>query len=267
MSRTLALTRAQIKVRMLRALSGHSQEEFERETQVDNIAGMENGLRPPSASQIARMCSSVDLAPEDIETVLQSYEACVVRNRGEADPPAPLRRAELERADSMTAILDDFEARIQANEKERPARLAADLAVERERARASWERVKGLGFDEIVLVARSAREYQTWALVELICNESVRMVSSSAERARDLAGLAVEIAGRVRLSPGWHRRILGFAKAHLASAQNAAGDGDTARETMEEAERLWDSGEDESRILDADRFFDLEASISLLGAM
>lgn len=257
-------TRAQLKVRMLRAFSGLSQEEFERETQVDNIAGMESGLRHPTAAQIARMCDSLNITPEGCETLFQDYEARVAKGRVISTLPEPLRTPG-GGMPSMAAILEEAEARLGRSGEER----AANRTAEREQARGPWERLKGLGsFDEMVLVARSAKELQTWAVVELICEESARAAASaeSTGYARNLAELAVEIAGRIRASEGWRLRVRGFAMAHLANALKSAGNLDAARETMEEAERLWESGQDPEQILDPGRFLDLEASITLSDA-
>ena len=263
-----SLTRAQLKVRMLRALSGQSQEEFERSTQVDNIAGMENGQRHPTAVQIARMCETLQIGPEDCETLLQDYEARVARHQaakagsGSAGPEPPL--VVPASAPSIAAMLEEAEERLGRAGEER----AATRAAEREQARGPWERLKKLeSFDEMVLVARSSKELQTWAVVELICEESARVASGDdPERARNLAELAVEVAGRIRATDAWRQRVRGFAMAHLANALHAAGESDAAREPMEEAERLWESGQDPEQILDPGRFLDLEASISLSDA-
>ena len=253
------LTRNQLKVRVLRALSGLSQEELEREAQVENIAGIENGSRHVTASQVARMCRSAGLTPESCEGLIQEYEAQVARAARRLDEEAsrrPDRRPVPEPALSIAGIIEEAEARISRIGEERRALRAA----EREVARSSWERVKGLSFADMALLARSAREYQTWALVELICDESAQAIEQ--EHARDLAGLAVEIAGRVRAAEGWCLRLRGFALAHLAKAQHAAGDPGAARETLAEAERLWESGEDPEEILDADRFRSLKESVA-----
>lgn len=274
MARTL--TRAQLKVRMLRALSGLSQEDFERSTQVPNIGGMEKGDRHPTAVQIARMCEVLNITTDDSEMLIQDYEARVARYKaaGAAGPEPPL--ALPAKTPGIAAIVEEAEIRLgRAGEEHAAAR-----AAEREQARGPWERLKKLeSFDEMVLVARSAKEFQTWAVVELICDETREMVGAAsdgnrgdrddrdvAERARNLAELAVEISGRIRAVDSWRTRLRGYAMAHLANAQSAAGDVDTARETMEEAERLWESGQDPEQILDPGRFHDLEAAISFSDA-
>lgn len=265
---TRTLTRGQLKTRVLRALSGLSQEDFERETQVENIAGIESGSRQATPSQVARMCPSAGLTPESCERLIQEYEAHVAHDAREREAEVsarPERRPVPESALTIVGIIEEYEARISRHGEERKARRAA----EREVARGSWERAKDLSLDDVLLLARASREYQSWALVELICDESVRAAVSGgggggggAERARDLAGLAVEIAGHIRASPGWCRRLRGFAMAHLAKARHAAGDPGAARETLAEAERLWKSGEDDDGVLDAGRFRSLKASLA-----
>jgi transcriptional regulator with XRE-family HTH domain len=262
MARTL--TRGQLKARMLRALSGLSQEDFERETQVENVAGIESGSHHITAGQVARMCASAGLTPESCEMLIQKYEAQVARVAHAAEHPAPgpERRPGPEPGMSIAGIIEEFEARISRHGEERSAQREA----EREVARGSWERAEGLSFDDVALLARASREFQSWALVEVVCDLSAISAISgeqgSAERTRDLAGLAVEIAGHVRGSEGWCRRLRGFALAHLASAQHAAGDPGAARKTLAEAERLWESGEDSDRVLDAGRFQGLKASLT-----
>lgn len=258
MARTL--TRGQLKARVLRALSGLSQEDFERETQVENIAGIESGSHHITASQVARMCTSAGLTPESCEMLIQKYEAQVAHVAHAAQQAQrPERRPGPERGMSIAGIIEDFEARLSRIGEERSAQRAA----EREVARGSWDLAEGLSFDDVALLARASREFQSWALVELICNESAQAVEQgSAERARDLAGLAVELAAHVRGSEAWCQRVRGFALAHLANARHAAGDPGAARETFAEAERLWESGEDSDRVLDADRFQGLKASLT-----
>lgn len=253
-------TRAQLKVRMLRAVSGVSQEEFERATGVPNIAGMESGARHPTAAQIARMCELVNITPDDCETLLQDYEARVARHKAEGgfgtEPPFMVPGS----IPSIARLLEEAEVRLGQISEEKIAARAAERAA----AKGPWERLKKLGsFDEMVLVARSSKELQTWAVVELICNESSHAAAvDDAQQARNLGELALEIAGRIRAPESWRLRVRGFAMAHVAFALHIGGQEDLARETMEEAERLWEAGVDPEKVLDQGKFHDLESTIS-----
>ena len=69
---------------------------------------------------------------------------------------------------------------------------------DRERANDLWARLEPLPEDEQLAVVRVAREFQNWALLERVCQESVSEASREAGRAASLARLAQEIATRVR---------------------------------------------------------------------
>lgn len=255
------MTRNQLKARVLRALSGLSQEDFERRTGVEGIAGIESGSRHLTAEQVAQMCASAGLTPEGCERLIQEYEAHAARRARERDAagtPRPERRPVPEPGTSIAGIIEDFEARLSRIGEERKELRAA----ERKAARDSWERVRGLSLDEVALLARATLEYRSWALVELLCDESVRAAEQGhAERAQDLAGLAVETAIYVRGSEGWCNRIRGFALAHLAKARLAAGYSAGTDISLAEADRLWKSGDDPDGVLDADRFAALQATL------
>jgi tetratricopeptide (TPR) repeat protein len=137
-----------------------------------------------------------------------------------------------------------------------------EVALDRAEARKSWERLRPLEtLAEMSLVTRVAREFQGWAMVELLCDESERAASKCVERARILAQVAVEIAQNLRVPEGWQRRLLGYAMAHLANTRRVAGDFDVADVTLTEAKRLWETGSDPDQLLDPGRLLDLEASL------
>ena len=71
-------------------------------------------------------------------------------------------------------------------------------AEDRERASDLWARLEPLPEDERLAVVRVAREFQNWALLERVCQESLAEASREARRAASLARLAQEIAARVR---------------------------------------------------------------------
>ncbi len=248
------MTRAQLKVRMLRGLSGLTQEEFERAAGVEHVAHMEHGLRNPDAGQIARMCSSLNLTPENCEEMLRFYETRSAANAGRESVPVPEAPVVRDRTEwTIEAIVERWDARFAAR-RDRAAVCAAD----RERARRAWQDLSRLEtVEDMAVVARVGRDFQTWAMVELLCGESLE-----SSLAVGLAGLAVEIARRVKVSDGWRSRLLGFATLHLAKARHAAGETDAARRMVPEARNLWDAGLDPESRLDSRRFARLEAELA-----
>jgi tetratricopeptide (TPR) repeat protein len=253
--------RPHLKARLLRACSGLSQEEFQRQTGVDNIGGIEEGLRLPTPSQISRMCAILDLSPADCEEMLRDYESRKARNRGQGGAPSPERPPSGKRnAPSIEAIIDDAEARMAGHD---PGEEAHELrSAERAEARESWQRLKEVEtLEEMSLVVRISHEFQRWATVELLCDESERAASKNVERAGILARVAVAIVLSLRVPEGWYRRLLGFALAHLANFQRVAGDLESADLTMAEAKLHWAAGSDPEQLLDPGRILDLEASL------
>ena len=134
-----------------------------------------------------------------------------------------------------------------------PLRRAEDA---RAQARALWERMKGQPPDRRRLLVEKSLEFRNWALCELVCEESLRAAADRADRALDLAGLAVRIS---ELAPGemtWRKRLQGYALAHLANARRVSGDLPAADETFARARSLWHGGAagdegflDEARVL------------------
>lgn len=136
-----------------------------------------------------------------------------------------------------------------------------DLEPARWRAARQWEQIRDLPPDEQWAVVHAARAYQSWALMERVCEESVAQASRNLERAAALARLAREIAERVRGPEGWRNRVRGHAMAFEPNVLRVRGDLKAARVGIEEAKRLWLSGEDPDGVLDPGRVLELEASL------
>ena len=111
------------------------------------------------------------------------------------------------------------------------------------------------------VVVRAAREYQSWALAERLCEESEVQASRDLERAAFLARLARQVARRVRGPKGWVRRIRALAATHAANVLWVAGRLNAAAALFKKARLLWDAGSDPDRVLDPGRLLDLEASL------
>jgi tetratricopeptide (TPR) repeat protein len=124
-----------------------------------------------------------------------------------------------------------------------------------------WKRLEPLSDGERLAVVRFSPTFQTWALVERLCEESVVQASRDLERSAALARLAREVADRVPGPEEWRLRVQGFAAAHVANALRVAGKLKASDALMEEAKRLWHAGSDPEAVLDPGRLLDLEASL------
>ena len=124
-----------------------------------------------------------------------------------------------------------------------------------------WSLLKDLPEDQQLVLVQVARDFQHWALVERVCEESVVQASRKLERAAFLARLGVEIAEKVQGPEGWRKRVLGYAGAHGPNVLRVAGELPAAEAGIEEAKKLWEAGDDPLGVLDPGRLLDLEGAL------
>jgi tetratricopeptide (TPR) repeat protein len=136
-----------------------------------------------------------------------------------------------------------------------------DVSRCRHEAEALWRRLKTLSKEVRLAVVQVAEEYQTWALCERVCQESIAEASRDVESAAELARLAEEIAERVPGPEGWRDCLRGLARGHSANALRVSGNLKPADAALADAQRLWNAGSDPDSVLDPGRLLDLEASL------
>ena len=110
---------------------------------------------------------------------------------------------------------------------------------------------------------REHPEYQTWALSELLCEESIRAASNKPDRALELAEAAVVAA---ELAPGtkkWRLRVQGQAHAHVGNAWRVIEAWEKAERAFRRYRECWELGKngDPLHLLNEGRVFGLEASL------
>ncbi len=115
--------------------------------------------------------------------------------------------------------------------------------------------------DERLAVVQECAEYQHWALMEVVADESEEAASRSIEESAFWSQIAVEIAERVRGPEGWLRSVRGYAAACKPNSLRVAGELELADAALDEPKRLWQTGSDPDHVLDPGRLLDLEASL------
>jgi tetratricopeptide (TPR) repeat protein/DNA-binding XRE family transcriptional regulator len=242
--------------RMLRALSGKSQEQFGKEVGIHPslIAQFELGTVLPSRDHLEGMAEAVALTVSSTEEALRFLDA--------------LRRPRQRRGSGVEALLEGVSEGVRAEVDTAYRRLLTlslpfplPLDEDRRRAGELFERLEGLASEARTAVVQVAEEYQSWALCERACEASVWEASRNVERAAAWAHLAREIAARVRGPEDWCSRVQGYAAAHVANVLRVSGDLRLAEATLGEAKRLWQAGSDPAGVLDPGRLLDLEASL------
>ncbi len=121
--------------------------------------------------------------------------------------------------------------------------------------------------EEPDLVARrelieASRQYKNWAVAERLCHESERLATSSAEKALEVARVALHAA---ELAPGselWKLRLQGYAWVFVGNALRVGGDMPAANQAFSKALSLWEAGAAaDPGLLGAWRVPDREASL------
>jgi|HubBroStandDraft_3_1064219.scaffolds.fasta_scaffold05321_3 tetratricopeptide (TPR) repeat protein len=253
-----------IVLTILRAMSGRSQKEIAAASGLDGrtISALETGRTVLTLPRLRRLVAAMDLPLGEIGAIVRfvaERRATIARHQSAG--PEAVTGAEAEG-------IEDF-----ALEKGRSAeewtRTTLGEMVEhvrvleaRRKAPALWAQLAGLAPGERRAVAREAAEFQSWALCELVCEESVRAAADDAAAALALGELAVEIARVAAVKETWKRRLEGYALAFHANALRVAGRLATAGEAFDQALAAWNSGTPaEPWPLDSTRLLDLEASL------
>lgn len=240
-------------VRLARALSGETQKEF----------GERTGIHPILLAQYE--LDQVDPGPENLELAARGAGLTVEAGE-EILRFADTLRQPRERVGQETAdLVHDLAAVLVSGVNRRLLRLPLPDRLPNSEDRLpvdeQWSRLKDLTESQALAVVRVARELQSWALVERLCEESVEQASRDVERAGLHARLAREIAQRVPGPEGWRRRVLAFATAHTANVLRVTGKLKAASTLFDESWTLWHAGSDPSALLDPGRLLDLEASL------
>ena len=263
-----ALTEAALTVRLLRWLAGGwTQAELAAASGVgeSSICRYERGQQTPSPGTFESLCDAAKVPYAVVEAVLRPAlrEVLAVRAGIAGDEFF---------SQSAEAVTDQLLHAFAATLRPHFALLAEEIlasahgpwgrdrppsAGDRRGAPELWEVLRDGTKEDRELLLEETREYRSWAVCELACEESLKAAADSAARALEYAELAVEIA---RLPAGeddlFRRRLQGYAEVHLGNARRVYGDLRGAGEAFGRARALWQEGApgdpgllDEARVL------------------
>lgn len=245
------MRREQVLARLLRALSGMTQEQIGGEIGVHAslIAQFELGRAVPGRDHLERMAKAARLTLRDAEEVLRLGEA--------------LQQPRQRRGEGAEDLLDELaqEARSKAGTGyEHLLRLpvpgSSPQDEDRQLAEELFGRLEGMHPETRLTMVRLAEGYQSWALCDMVCRAAVQEAARDPEIAMAWAGLAQEIAARVRGPEEWRNRVQAWAAAQTAQVLRILGDPKAADAVLERVRLLGGSGTDPGGLLDPGRRLD-----------
>jgi transcriptional regulator with XRE-family HTH domain len=211
----------QVALVLLRALNGWSQKDFAEAAGLERsqISHAESGRRQPTEKTLGRLLATAGVSASAFRAIL-----------------AFLRR--LRSGNELAALEADL-----GSLTLREVALALESAAGEVLQRSPNERLR----------------FQDWPLVEKLCTESTRATATDANRALELASIALRIAERTE-SPS-SSRIQGYAWAHIGNARRVAGDLAGAEAAFLNAWRLWETATEPKVTLAEAQILSLEASL------
>lgn len=249
-----------VAVLFLRALRGWEQKDLADAAGLapSTISRYESGELVPSPEALGEIAQAVGLSGPMLARVLSVIRAArasleSVRAPGDErlwiHARASLMASEV--ADSMYTVGVGLLTSLM-DRRDSPAPLRTPRAEDRQEAEEAWERLKGLSPPLRQTSVENFEEFQTWALCERICAESLE--AENLDEALELAELAREVAERACLEVEWGYRLQGYAWAHVGHARQRSGDPAGAEEAFDRFRELWEKGKrGDTGLLDAER--------------
>jgi transcriptional regulator with XRE-family HTH domain len=246
---------------ILRVIRGWERDELARATAVSEeaIGNYERARTKPSLPVLDRLLEGLGFPRAVFERCVAFVESAREASRLHLGTGEDAMRAQAGEIAARHARLAEEYARLRLGE----VSAAARLLMSRSLAPAAWAVLATCSDQARRGLVQHVPELQTAGLCELVCDESLKAAGDSAERARRLAELAIEVAERVGGPEGWRSRLLGYADFHLANFLRVNGnDLPAAAEALERARERWNAGAaDDPGLLNAARVMSLEASL------
>jgi transcriptional regulator with XRE-family HTH domain len=236
------LGRALVVARLIR---GWYQEDLAQASgvRISRISDYEREVRQPKMPTLERLAAALDFTVAELFELPSTIRRLSGRQRTAGTEPAgpgsrPWGGPELARAVMELLVADVAEAPLRLE----PSEGALSLAEERRLAPALWARLVDCPEEDWRKLVREDAAFHSTGFAELLCEESINAAADSAQRARHLAELAVEVAERVPGEEAWRCRVSGYVRPHLANAARVAGDHRSADAELERAAELWQAG-------------------------
>lgn len=256
------LGRALVVARLIR---GWYQEDLAQASgvRISRISDYEREVRQPKMPTLERLAAVLDFTVAELFELPSVIRRLSGRQRTAGTEPAgpggrPWGGPELARAVMELLVADASET----PDRSQPSEAALSLAEERRQAPELWARLVDWPEEKRRELVRSDVAFHSAGFAEFLCEESINAAGDSAQRARHLAELAVEVAELVPGEEAWRCRLQGYSLPHLANAARVAGDHRSADAELKRAAGLWHVGAAaDPGLLNEARVLGLEAAL------
>jgi transcriptional regulator with XRE-family HTH domain len=248
-------------LRFLRFAHGWSEEELGRALDIKPvlISRYERGSKTLSRERLEQLLAVMGVPPEAIDGALYTLGVGpAFESPGSPVDPTPEERRKIHQ---MAAVAGHGAA--EATRTQLTANIR-QLRTDQDRGQAGelWQALQELSPRERMTAVETGRKYRSWALAERLCAESERAAAHRADRAMELAGLALRVAKLACGNEVWGSRLQGYVWAFVGNARRVQGDLPGAEEAFLRSDQLWEVGAGaDSGLLDASRLLDLKASL------
>ena len=217
-----------------------------KEGELSVLSGISKGLisryelgtdrLPPG--KLEEIAAVMGYEPADVDAVLSGILRATTRPYpAPLSPvdPSPAERRRIHQAlgrlaqAELEVMEEHFVKNLRASRAQNDRNAAEDLVrwlLEEPDSRARCQLVEG------------SQQYHQWAVAERLCHESERAAAGSAEKALELALLALHAAERAPGDPVWTQRLLGYAWLFIANARRVGGDMPAAAQGFTKAREL-----------------------------
>jgi len=248
-------------LRFLRFAHGWSEEDLGRALDIKPvlISRYERGSKTLSRERLEQLLDVMGVPPEAIDGALYTLGVGLAfEGPGSPVDPTPEERRKIHQAAAVAGHGAAEATRSQLTANIRQLRTQQD----RNRAGELWQTLRELSPRERLTAVETKRKYRNWALAERLCAESERAAAHRADRAMELAGLALRIAESASSNEVWDSRLQGYVWAFVGNARRVQGDLPGAEEAFLRSDQLWEAGAAaDSGLLDGSRLLDLKASL------
>jgi tetratricopeptide (TPR) repeat protein len=199
------------------------------------LSDYEAGRKTLSRKRLEQIVAVLGLPAEAVDRTLSFLQ--LIRSLSLPEGGSALGNARTEA--NVARVLAAAEAFARSVVALAPERRAED---ERRKARDLWDRLRKASPKERRSLVKTTEDFRSWALCELVCERSLEAAADRADRALELADLAVYIAEMAPGEQAWRVRLRGYALAHLGNAKRVGGDLPAADEVFGRARKLWEAG-------------------------